>query len=195
MEFDGRKKLSPEIVKSFYDTILADDEDIVCVKEDGTIIFKCNRNELLDNMFSKNLFSLFDENAEFIVKTSTNSLVLLAIDLTWWSSTRRRNKMSKEVLENNTVILASKKVEKEEQSYSMACATLQEGNITNISVFVGTKKDIIRFMNEQIQKRMVDSFLKSEPVFNLAYDESAPLLVEDWMTVDELAEAGIVTLV
>lgn len=195
MEFDGRKKLSPEIVKSFYDTILADDEDIVCVKEDGTIIFKCNRNELLDNMFSKNLFSSFDENTEFVVKTSTNSLMLLAIDFTWWSTTRRRNKMSKEVLENNTVILASKKVEKEEQSYNMACATLQEGNITNISVFVGTKKDIIRFMNEQIQKRMVDSFLKSEPVFNLAYDESAPLLVEDWMTVDELAEAGIVTLV
>ena len=195
MEFDGRKKLNPEIVKSFYDTILGDNEDIVCVKEDGTIIFKCNRNELLDNMFSKNLFSSFDENTEFVVKTSTNSLMLLAIDFTWWSTTRRRNKMSKEVLENNTVILASKKVEKEEQSYSMACATLQEGNITNISVFVGTKKDIIRFMNEQIQKRMVDSFLKSEPVFNLAYDESAPLLVEDWMTVDELAEAGIVTLV
>lgn len=195
MEFDGRKKLSPEIVKSFYDTILGDDEDIICVKEDGTIIFKCNRNELLDNMFSKNLFSSFDENTEFVVKTSINSLMLLAIDFTWWSTTRRRNKMSKEVLENNTVILASKKVEKEEQSYSMACATLQEGNITNISVFVGTKKDIIRFMNEQIQKRMVDSFLKSEPVFNLAYDESAPLLVEDWMTIDELAEAGIVTLV
>lgn len=195
MEFDGRKKLSPEIVKSFYDTILADDEDIVCVKEDGTIIFKCNRNELLDNMFSKNLFSSFDENTEFVVKTSTNSLMLLAIDLTWWSSTRRRNKMFKEVLENNTIIPTPKKVEKEEQSYSMACATLQEGNITNISVFVGTKKDIIRFMNEQIQKRMVDSFLKSEPVFNLAYDESAPLLVEDWMTIDELAEAGIVTLV
>lgn len=195
MEFDGRKKLNPEIVKSFYDTILSDDEDIVCVKEDGTIIFKCNRNELLDNMFSKNLFSSFDENTEFVVKTSTSSLMLLAIDFTWWSTTRRRNKMSKAILENNTVILASKKVEKEEQFYSMACATLQEGNITNISVFVGTKKDIIRFMNEQIQKRMIDSFLKSEPVFNLAYDESAPLLAEDWMTIDELAEAGIVTLV
>lgn len=193
MEFDGRKKLSPEIVKSFYDTI-SDDENIICIK-DELIYFKCKKNELLDNMFSKNLFDSFNENAEFSIKTSTNSLMLLAIDFTWWSTTRRRNKMFKEVLENSTVVPTPKKVEKEEQSYSMACATLQEGNITNISVFVGTKKDIIRFMNEQIQKRMVDSFLKSEPVFNLAYDESAPLLVEDWMTIDELAEAGIVTLV
>lgn len=78
--------------------------------------------------------------------------------------------------------------------YNIAIGVLQDKNIYNVSSFTGPKKECINFINEQIIKKSIDTFLKQELVLNFNYDSNTSIVLEDWYTLDELIEIGAIIL-
>lgn len=119
-------------------------------------------------------------------------------DIRWWTKTSKRLDKIRAIINTSEVVQKSIKQTKKEvktiDTYTLACATLLEGKLTNVVVFTGTKSEAIDFMNTQIKQRVIDTFLQSKPVFNLAYEEHSEENIADWLSIDELIEIGAVTI-
>lgn len=120
-------------------------------------------------------------------------LLLTGYDINWWKqSSRRYNKLYRCMFNEETSIKQKKVVS--ETQYTVGVATLQEGVLSQIKTFVGNKKDVTKFFNEEITTRYLDEFLKMKVVLNLAYKEGDENDVSQWLTLDELQEMGAIKL-
>ena len=188
---DMRKNLTLNAISQF---LSSHSEFCIQCNEINNFIQKTELHSEFEKL--ANNTDLSDEDDASLL-TSEEELVFTIWDVRWWTKTSKRLDKIKALYEE--VQTTSKPKTKPKSSveitqYCCGCATLQEGKLSNIVVCSGSKKDIITFMNEQIQKRAIDSFLQSKPVFNLAYVEHDEEKLEEWLTIDELVEIGAITL-
>lgn len=183
---DMRKNLTLNAISQF---LSSHSEFFIQCNEKNNFIQKTELHNEFEKLANNRLLTDEDDVSLF---TNEEELVFTIWDVRWWAKTSKRLDKIRALYEE--VQTTSKPKSIEITQYCCGCATLQEGRLSNVVVCSGSKKDIITFMNEQIQKRALDSFLQSKPVFNLAYVEHDEEKLEEWLTIDELVEIGAITL-
>lgn len=181
LRIDAAKQLKPEDIKTFLQNA---DNEIEVVINDKIHSLVRNKHELLEYLLS--LDNLTDDMS--VVCKSTNVyLVLAGLDINWWKQNARRyNKLYKAADE---VLSAIPK-----PVYTLAIATLVDGQLTQVNVLSGTKENATKALNEDIKNRYIDSFLKAKIVINLAYQQGDENDMDAWLTLDELKDIGAITL-
>ena len=183
---DAKNKLSPELIKQFYNTIII---NVLINIENGldTSSYAVDKDEFLDYLVNGDI--TIPEDSTIYCISENEKLVFTKSDLDYWrANTRRKNK----ILRCNDT--KEEKIELKEITYYIGIGVYQEGKIYNISSFVGSKKEAIQFINEQIVKKEIDTFLKQKIMLSLSYKEGDAINLEDWYSLDELQDMGAITL-
>lgn len=212
MRIDAMKELCQKDIKAFGDLI---EEDAMIVAS-----FFANGNEIPLVSAKKSDFTsaflkdaIFSHNDETEIKLSCNSneLVFNGYNYDWWRKTdKRRNTFEANL--NNTIKKKEKSSEStsviQERQFCVAVATLIENELSHISYKSGIKKDVVDFINNEIVHRFRDELLKNKTVINLCFDEAAfnnafagsqedkqayKHSLEDWHTLEELVDIGIIS--
>lgn len=139
-------------------------------------------------MFSNERLSTLIQNNEQDVYCLLDNAILhmLGIDYLWHK--QRQSRIAK--LFGNTILAKQPKVVKQSQmtsDISVACAVRKDGQILDVSSFVGNIKSAIQFLNDSYRIKLAKSFFKDEVVFCINYTEDS----SEWFTFEELQEKGV----
>lgn len=152
--------------------------------------------ELFDYLYNVTIPS--DKSLSF-VGTTDNVIVNLTIGqqtLDWWKATNERwSKLATGVFNsiyNITQINIVNTVKA--QTYNVAIANFKDNTIEDLDSFKGSKKDAIEWLNVQIKRRLLKSFLKADIRINLCYDNDYTDTDDLWFTAKELEEMELVNL-
>lgn len=78
--------------------------------------------------------------------------------------------------------------------YSVAVGILEENILNQISAFEGSKSETIDFINKEICLKYFKNNMKAKVMINLCYDSTQDINLEEWFTLDDLAEMGAIVL-
>lgn len=188
MYIDAKRISQPEHFRQFLTQL--DEKSEIMVYVNNLVFCKCTQTNFITTILQ------IAENDDAEIKCVGNDEVVLLLtgyDINWWKQTSRRsNKLYRCMLDEDTET-KQKKVVVEEQ-YTVGAATLQEGVLSQIKTFTGTKKEVTNFFNKEITTRYLDEFLKMKVVLNLAYTVGDENDVSQWLTLDELQEIGAIKL-
>ena len=182
---DGRNKTKPEMFAKFYDTIT--NKVIINVELDKeTWHHETTKDNFLNYIVNEQIN--VPDNAEIHCISDKEEFVFAKSDFDYWrTNTRRKNNIL-------NCLVVNPKVVDESIKYYIGVGIYTEGKLSNISDFEGSKKEAIQFINQQIVSKSIDSFLKQKIMVNLTYDKTKPINLEEWFTLDDLADMGAITL-
>ena len=142
-------------------------------------------------MFSnERLSTLIQDNEQDIYCLLDNAILhMLGIDYLWHK--QRQSRIAK--LFNKSVATRQSKTTKQSQmtsDISVACAVRKDGQVLDVSFFVGNVKATVQFLNDAYRMKLAKSFFKDEVVFCINYNEDTA----EWFTFEELLEKGVFTI-
>lgn len=178
MLIDARNKLKPEDIAKLY----LGQSDIISVSylNMGNTVFK---KEFINTLLKIEV----SDTDEITCNCDDITLLITGMDVNWWKQNARRyNKLYKAV-ENLTPV-------QPEQLFRVGVAVLNEGSLSQIKTFKGTKDEMLVFLNDSIHTMYLDSFLKATIVINFFYEDEDETKLEKWRTLDELEADGVIKL-
>lgn len=162
---------------------LTDDEKQFPVIVDNVIEFidKEHPEKMFEN--EKLLTTIVDKNQDIYFIGNNISLHTIGLDYLWYKG--RPDRIAKLFKLDN-----KPKAVKQSQTtsdISVACAVRKDGQILDVSSFVGNIKSAIQFLNDSYRIKLAKSFFKDEVVFCINYTEDS----SEWFTFEELQEKGV----
>lgn len=81
----------------------------------------------------------------------------------------------------------------DEIEYSVACCNISENGIKGLEAFIGTKVEVIAWIN-MMQVKHYDLTGESFTLFNLDFDKNKEVDLNEFFSLEELSEGGIIKL-
>ena len=185
MVIDGKRKLKPEQITEFKNSL--SDDGIVNVLFDATgTIVDCKKNTLIDIFKNEELEKLIQSDDEVITFIGADiALEILGIDFRWWIAPVRNTKYArlKKLFSLETPVQRTKR-ETEQVIVNVQIGKRKEdGTIEPIDFFNGPKRDAISFINKHYAINELRTF----------FDNSTMITINDsgWKTMQELIDGGI----
>lgn len=188
---DASKGLTQANIKAFGQ--LVKDDELITVEYDNKKIESVKQN-FAESFLSSDMFDNVDEKVIFTIKAPSVEITTDVYNFNWWKKTKKRIEKFHLNLTGSELVESKPNVDTYDDEYSIAIATLVEGKLTNIKHLSANKKDAIKFVNDEIATRYIDSVLKAKLVINLCYEEADNENTEVWFTLDELENMGVITL-